>query len=531
MAKILTALLLLGLLLTTVRHRGDRWFFRPDSQTWGTPADYGLDVETVHFQAPGGPRLHGWWIAAIGAARGTVVYCHGNHGNLTHHARFIRWLPARGYNVLIFDYRGYGESAGHITRRGAIDDAIAAIDFALARDPHRTCLFGHSLGGAIGIGAATRRPAVRAVIAESTFLSYRAAARGTVPALAFLVPWLVSAGDDPHDALRELRRPLLVLHGADDRIVPAPLAAELFAAAGEPKRLHVFPDCGHETAWTTLGDAFAAEVTDFLDQAIPAAHTPIDVMTFNLRYAADRGANAWQDRRDLLIETIRGENPDLIGTQEGLHRQLQDIDVGLPEYARIGLGRQGGSHDEFMAVYLRKHRFRIDEYDHFWLSDTPRQIGSLSYDADLPRMVTWLRLHDLQSGRDCYLANTHFDHAHPLARTRSAEQLLRWIDTLDPTLPLIVTGDFNATAGSDPVYRQLVGAAALRDAFAEATDRGAEIGTFHGFAGGDPGGGRIDWILVRGALSAVRSRVITHHREGQYPSDHYPVTTRLVLTD
>lgn len=250
---------------------GDAMFYRPDAIVHGTPESYGLQIEDVWFAAVDGPRLHGWWAPADGESIGTVVYCHGNHANLTHHARFVAWLPSRGFNLLLFDYRGFGSSEGTVSRAGTVEDTVAAIDFALARDPERTVVFGHSLGGAVGIVAAARRPAVRAVIAESTFPSYRAAARAIAPRLEPLVPLLISAGLDPIDSLPDLApRPLLVIHGTNDAIVPFELGRALFDAADEPKQWHPVEGGGHVTPWVDLGTAFEELVSGFLALAIPA---------------------------------------------------------------------------------------------------------------------------------------------------------------------------------------------------------------------------------------------------------------------
>ncbi|MCC6672239.1 MAG: alpha/beta hydrolase [Planctomycetes bacterium] len=260
--------LVVGVILSglALRGLGDRWFFFPEVGVPVKPQDPGVQIDDVTFAAPGGPVLHGWWLRAEGSARGTVVYCHGNHANRGHHFRFVQWLPRRGFDVLIFDYRGYGDSAGSPTREGLVDDTIAAIDLALARDPGRTVVFGHSLGGALGIVAAAARPAVRAVIAESTFATYRAAARASMPALGPLVPWLVSGGHDPVDALARIApRPLLVVHGREDRITPLALGEELFAAAREPKSLHLVHRGGHVAAWVTEGAAFEERFCAFVD--------------------------------------------------------------------------------------------------------------------------------------------------------------------------------------------------------------------------------------------------------------------------
>lgn len=264
-----TLLVALLVLLPASCGIADGFFYRPDSELHATPATYGLDVEAVSFAAPGGPRLHGWWVPAPAPATGTVVYCHGNHRNLTWHARFVAWLPRRGFNLLVFDYRGYGQSDGSPSRAGTVADTLAAIDFALQRDPERTVLFGHSLGGAVGIVAAAERPAVRAVAVESSFPSYRAAARCSMPALAFLVPWLVSDGFDPEDALPRIPpRPLLVIHGSEDRITPLELGTALHEAAREPKQLRVAHGCAHESPWVAEGRAFEDDLCRFFAAAL-----------------------------------------------------------------------------------------------------------------------------------------------------------------------------------------------------------------------------------------------------------------------
>lgn len=252
-----------------LKNVADSLFYWPDGRTYATADEYGLDAEVVHFAANGGPRLHGWWVPATSPARGTVVYCHGNHANITHHARFVSWLPARGFNLLIFDYRGFGESEGIMSREGAVTDAVAAIDFALERDPERTFVFGHSLGSALGLVAASRRPAVRAIIAESTFPSYRDAARCIAIALGPLVSLMVSKGEDPIDAVGAVSpRPLLVIAGGVDKITPPELGRSLFDAACEPKQWRLFAASAHATPWVLEADRFEVEVCAFFDDAL-----------------------------------------------------------------------------------------------------------------------------------------------------------------------------------------------------------------------------------------------------------------------
>lgn len=271
--KVLIALgLLLGVTAVgfiLLRAFADDLFFYPNSTAYAAATDYDVAIEDVTFAAPDGPQLHGWWLAAKGTQRGTVVYCHGNAANVTLHTRNVAWLPKLGYAVLVFDYRGYGRSQGRASRAGTVADAVAAIDFALERDPDRTVVFGHSLGGAIGITATAQRQAVQAVVAESTFPSYRRIAGETAPLLAPFVPMFVSTGHDPIDALRGLPpRPLLVIHGEEDRIVPATLGRELYEAASEPKQLWLVPKVTHFSAWHSVPDEFEQRLDRFFRKAI-----------------------------------------------------------------------------------------------------------------------------------------------------------------------------------------------------------------------------------------------------------------------
>lgn len=272
-AILVTALLLVPLLLLALLvMNGDRLFYFPSARTFANPAEFGLaPPEEPPLAAPGGPALHAFWFdAASGApARGTVVYCHGNSHNMTHHLRFVAWLPKRGYNLLAFDYRGYGKSEGDVTREGTIADTLAALDFALARDPERTVVFGHSLGGAVAIVATAERPAVRAIAVECAFPSYRKVARSALPFLAPLIPLGVSKAFDPEDALERLPpRPLLVIHGTDDRTVPFRLGRELFDLASEPKRFHEEKGGDHFSPWVREGAAFETMLTEFFEEAI-----------------------------------------------------------------------------------------------------------------------------------------------------------------------------------------------------------------------------------------------------------------------
>ncbi|MCH7520170.1 MAG: endonuclease/exonuclease/phosphatase family protein [Candidatus Marinimicrobia bacterium] len=257
------------------------------------------------------------------------------------------------------------------------------------------------------------------------------------------------------------------------------------------------------------------------------------VMTFNLKYASEQGEHRWSDRRTVLRNAILAEDPDLIGTQEGVYSQIKDMDADLPAYDWIGLGRGGGSREEFMTIFYKRERLEPMAYDHFWLSDTPQLIGSRTWGHDNRRMVTWVRFKDKATGVEFYHWNTHFDHRVQLAREKSADLLLSELRRIDPVLPVIVTGDFNASDTNvvhDKLLARTEGQLHLLDTWDRARERlGEQVGTFHGWEGSAVAHQRIDWILVTPDFRVGRAAVITYQEQGRYPSDHFPVLSEVEL--
>jgi endonuclease/exonuclease/phosphatase family metal-dependent hydrolase len=252
-----------------------------------------------------------------------------------------------------------------------------------------------------------------------------------------------------------------------------------------------------------------------------AAET-LRVMTFNVRYPnPGDGANVWQARRDLLVETIRSRRPDIVGTQELYYEQGQYIVEKLPGYAWFGLSRRGNHEDEHMGVFYRKDRLRVVESGDFWLSVTPEKPGSISWNMSLPRMVTWAQFEVAGTGKKFWYFNTHFAHrdVDEAARLKSAALLACRIGLLGEDEAVLVTGDFNSPAGG-AVHQALV--QRLRDAWLDAATRTGPEDTFHGFTG-KPRPGRIDWILYRAPWKPLTAETITDHQGGVFPSDHFPV--------
>lgn len=258
---------------------------------------------------------------------------------------------------------------------------------------------------------------------------------------------------------------------------------------------------------------------------------PLRVMTFNLRYASDQKPNAWQDRRPVMKELLLNNAPDLLGTQEGLKDQLQDINADLGNaYARFGGGRLGKDRDEHMAVFYRKDRLTLLEHGDFWLSDTPEIPGSKSWGNTLPRMVTFARFEDQRTGVRFMFFNTHFDHASENSRQKSAAMLRDRINAIAPAeSPAIITGDFNAPHEQSETWRILLSADGLNDTWSRAVERGKSMNTFHNYQGAYANGARIDWILTRSATAVVRAEILSFHQDGQFPSDHFPVLADVLL--
>ncbi|MFD3736039.1 endonuclease/exonuclease/phosphatase family protein [Streptomyces sp. NPDC058632] len=257
---------------------------------------------------------------------------------------------------------------------------------------------------------------------------------------------------------------------------------------------------------------------------------PLDVMSFNLRFASTAEPHSWAARRPVTRQLLRREQPHVIGTQEGLHQQLRDIEADLgPSYDWIGTGRAGGSRDEFMGILYDTRRLAPLEYDHFWLSDTPHLIASNTWGNAHVRMVTWVRFRDLRAGdREFYVFNTHLDNASRYARERAAALLAERVTGPARSLPVIVTGDFNVAAHGNPVYDTMLGAG-LVDTWDAAAERGEAYGTFHGYEPLVPDGARIDWILTTPGVTVHRASVNTFAPAGRFPSDHLPVQASLTL--
>jgi fermentation-respiration switch protein FrsA (DUF1100 family) len=237
----------------------------PAARLDGTPRDAGLEYRDLEIATGDGQRLHGWWIPRRGGAPalGHVLHFHGNAGNISHRLDEAAVLSAAGLDVLLFDYRGYGRSTGSPGEGGTYQDARAAREALLRQpgvDPARILYLGESLGGAVAVELAGAAPP-RGLVLRSTFTSVRDMARLHYP----IVPAAVVVDAYPTlSRLRELRVPLLVIHGDRDDIVPLSHGEALLAAAREPKRLEIVRGAGHNDLLWVAGARYAAAIAEWV---------------------------------------------------------------------------------------------------------------------------------------------------------------------------------------------------------------------------------------------------------------------------
>jgi endonuclease/exonuclease/phosphatase family metal-dependent hydrolase len=266
---------------------------------------------------------------------------------------------------------------------------------------------------------------------------------------------------------------------------------------------------------------------------VHAQSPDVRVMTFNIRYGtANDGDNIWKNRQDLVVETIRNFKPDLLGTQEVLAFQADFLAEQFPEFEMVGVGRDDGKRNgEFSSLYFNKVRFKAVSSGTFWLSETPGEPGSKSWDSALPRVATWAKLRDGRAGgREIVFLNTHWDHVGNQARTESGKIIHKWMGEKAANQPTIITGDFNVNE-THPGIAELMASKSdslkfhdvYRMLHPEAQD---EEATFNGFRGRTKGK-RIDFILASPTFKPIEATIDRTNRDGSYPSDHFPVTAVL----
>ncbi|WP_428387315.1 endonuclease/exonuclease/phosphatase family protein [Mucisphaera sp.] len=263
----------------------------------------------------------------------------------------------------------------------------------------------------------------------------------------------------------------------------------------------------------------------------PASFT---AMSFNIRFGtANDGANAWEHRREAVMGMIRRHDPDLLGVQEALTFQVEEIKAAFPGYAFWGVGRDDGLEaGEYCGIFVKRERFGIEEGGHLWLSEDPERPGSVGWDASMTRMASWVLVRARRSGRAVVFGNTHFDHIGAESRLASARLIRDRLVEVPSGTAFVLVGDFNAGEGSPPYLAlttgDLPGNPALVDAYRQAhPERREGEGTYSAFRAEAVRDRRIDWVLHNPVLETVDCVIDYGLVDGVLASDHDPVVAEL----
>ncbi|MCX5703799.1 MAG: alpha/beta hydrolase [Candidatus Omnitrophica bacterium] len=229
---IIILFLFFGLVLIYLRYIERQTLFHPAKEIEFSPNELGLSFEDIFFKTPDGFKLNGWFIPSKDAKH-TILFCHGNAGNISHRLQKMNFFHQLGCNIFIFDYRGYGRSVGSPYEGGLYLDAKAAYDYLLSRSiaPRQIIGYGESLGGAVIIDLASKHKAL-ALIVESSFSSAKDMASCVYP----FIPYGVFASRfDSLNKIKTVTIPKLIIHSLNDEIVPYGLARKLYTSAASPK--------------------------------------------------------------------------------------------------------------------------------------------------------------------------------------------------------------------------------------------------------------------------------------------------------
>ncbi len=261
----------------------------------------------------------------------------------------------------------------------------------------------------------------------------------------------------------------------------------------------------------------------------------ITAMTFNIRVDTILDVlNRWSNRRQVVVDILTNDAPDVFGLQEAMHSQVEQIQKALPQYKNFAQGRDDGNlKGETCAIFYRKDRFVLEEGGTFWFSDTPTVPGSKGWGNIFPRICTWVCLFDKETQKAFYVFNVHLDNFSQNSRAKSATLLAKQVAARKTLDPFIVMGDFNMELNNSamvfleninrksPNPRMTAGQQSLHL-------NPSGIGTKHNFLG-LTNGPEIDQILT-GLYSNFIDISIDHRAiNGRYPSDHFPVIAKIIL--
>lgn len=254
----------------------------------------------------------------------------------------------------------------------------------------------------------------------------------------------------------------------------------------------------------------------------------LQVMSYNIKYDNPSDtANNWENRQEFLISQLNYFDADVIGTQEGLHHQLEDIKSALDRYDYVGIGRdKGNTEGEYSAIFYNTEVLEVLDQGTFWLSPTPDK-PSKGWDAALNRICTYALFKDKESGKSFWMFNTHFDHVGDIARLESSKLILEKIKEVNTdNKAVVLTGDFNLTDQEEGI--QIITDQMTDTHIAAGENAFGPKGTFNGFHFEKPVKDKIDYVFIsEDGFKVLRSGILSDSQNCKYPSDHFPVLVDL----
>ncbi len=260
------------------------------------------------------------------------------------------------------------------------------------------------------------------------------------------------------------------------------------------------------------------------------AQMELEVMSYNIRFANETdGENSWSKRKDHITNQLKFYKPDIFGVQEAVLEQLEHFKINLDGYRYLGVGRDDGkTKGEFSAIFYDSDQFDVLEEDTFWLSETSG-VPSKGWDAAYPRVCTYGKFEEKNSGKKFWILNTHFDHVGEQARKESVKLIWEKIGKLnEKDLPVIFMGDLNLEPDTESIQF-------LSEKMSDSRKVSQNVvfgpeGTFNGYNFKEPVTRRIDYIFTdKEHIEVLKYAVLSDSKNLKYPSDHLPVLVELRL--
>lgn len=248
----------------------------------------------------------------------------------------------------------------------------------------------------------------------------------------------------------------------------------------------------------------------------------IKVLSYNIRYNnPNDGKDIWDNRKESIVDFINHEDFDFAGLQEVTFSQLQYIEGKLVNYSYHGVGRDDGKQKgEFAPIFYNKNRYKLISGNTFWLSETPNTV-SVGWDASMERICTYALFEDKKSKRKFYVFNTHFDHIGVIARKKSAQLIIDYVNSLNENnFPVFITGDFNLNDDSDPI---ILIQKTFYDSNINLNKEDKLYNTFTGFKNDVINPRRIDYIFYSNIEKVSSTHVHLKTKGKRWASDHHPV--------